>query len=753
MTRRFGSAWRIMAVAVVFALTVTLLASLGVRASPGESIPPTLRSITWLDNDSDGTINAGDDLVFHFSESMNEFNLSNINQVNERLNSSAAGSTDYGITGALTNWTVGETVLTVTLGDEENIDGGETVNPTNDVKDKQGNSDATSGSGPSIPLPPDTTAPTLLSITWVDDDGDGTINKDDYLVFHFSEAMYQATVTSGDIDTTLPLWPAGYYGFGAGAVWDPSGCWLTVTLADGSVVVGGLTVNPAATVTDMKGNPDETLVAPSVPLAPDTTEPTLIDIGWNDIDPGGLLSGGDELVMSFSEAMNEGTITDGTVNAVLDTTASGGADYGGGPEVQWNTARTKCTVTLDIDHNLTPTGGDMVYPTVAVTDKKGNSADTTTGQAIPTSPSGATEETTKPTLLSITWTDTDSDGTINKDDKLVFHFSEAMKKSTIDATNVNTVLPSTAPGSTDYGAVGAANWNTSGTSLSVTLGVTETVTGGETVNPTAAVTDAKGNIDNTSGAGPAIPLAPDTTKPTLLSVTWTDNDSDGIINESDFLVFNFSEAMGNTSVPNPNTDLPTSPAGYYGAVPGTAWSCGDTVLTLTLDVGAFFTGGETVNPMSTVTDRNGNSDNTSSPAIPLMPDTTPPMLLGISWVDVDGSSFIDSGDNLIFHFSESMNHLTITDGNVNAVLDSTAPDTADYGTTPTVAWNSSIWTECTVTLDDNENIDGGETVDPKEAVTDRRGLSDATMGGGPSIPTEPGAPTPTPTPTATPTTT
>jgi len=49
------------------------------------------------------------------------------------------------------SWNTAETQLTVTLGSDETIAGGETVNPTSAVKDVAGNSDATTAPGKAIP--------------------------------------------------------------------------------------------------------------------------------------------------------------------------------------------------------------------------------------------------------------------------------------------------------------------------------------------------------------------------------------------------------------------------------------------------------------------------------------------------------------------------------------------------------------------------------------------------------------------------
>ncbi|MBA7470692.1 hypothetical protein ES707_05979 [subsurface metagenome] len=113
-------------------------------------------------------------------------------------------------------------------------------------------------------------------------------------------------------------------------------------------------------------------------------------------------------------------------------------------------------------------------------------------------------DTTAPTLDSITWTDVDDSDTINADDTLRFNFSEAMDTDTITATNIDARLP-TSPSHT-YGELTATDlsWNDDEDQLTVTLGSDEAIEGGETVDPTSAVTDVACNPDATTGTGPAI---------------------------------------------------------------------------------------------------------------------------------------------------------------------------------------------------------------------------------------------------------
>ena len=106
-------------------------------------------------------------------------------------------------------------------------------------------------------------------------------------------------------------------------------------------------------------------------------------------------------------------------------------------------------------------------------------------------------------MTGIDWTDVDDSNTINENDTLCFKFSEAMDTGTINATNIETMLP-TDP-SHSYGTLTAddLSWSYSDKWFWVILGSGETIVGGETVDPSDSVTDVAGNPDNTT-APPAI---------------------------------------------------------------------------------------------------------------------------------------------------------------------------------------------------------------------------------------------------------
>ena len=614
-----------------------------------DTTAPTLLSINWKDTSGDGKMGGGDDLIFCFSEQMEATTITAAT-VNTVLDSSATGTTDYGTIafGLIVRW--GSTYaggtdcwVDVQLGtDCSTALGGATVDPTAAVTDKKLNPDASTAV--SIPLPPDSTPPTLIGIGWNDSDLNSLITPNDQLIFAFSEAMDTTIIVPGNIDTLLkPSGPMPAYTYGTGTLatlsWDGTKTLLTVTLgtAGGGAILpqGNESVDPTAAVLDAAGNADNTLgTGPRIPITPatvtkETTTPTLRSVTWVDTNTDGNIGPGDQIVFSFSESMNTSPIDTPTeINQKLDSMAPGTNDYGTVAAVAvWNTPKdTMLTVTLGSDCSTQLGGiynanGRTVNPTSAVTDKAGN-ADATTGvgPAIPLAP-----DTLQPTLLSISWVDTDADFTIDSTDVLRFSFSESMKTTTWPPDTSDIDLDSSAVGAVDYNTAGDV-WSADGTRLSVTLGATPSIdlVDGKlscTVNPSPRVTDVKGNTDGTQGNGPAIPLPPDKTNPTLTSIVWSDVDGNGQMNQGDRLVFQFSEAMRDTdiaSVADLNTRLDSTALGVldYGdgfttPLPLFSWTVPSyTELTVTLGAGEQIDGGEWVNPTDAIHDRIGNRDMT-----------------------------------------------------------------------------------------------------------------------------------------------
>ena len=108
-----------------------------------------LEDVDWVDSDDSDTLNEGDKLVFEFSKPVDTDTLDSCSEVNEKLNTSAEGTKDYG-TDCTVSWSSDGTRLTVTLGEGETLTGTEKVNPKSTVEDEDGNPDVTPGTGPEV---------------------------------------------------------------------------------------------------------------------------------------------------------------------------------------------------------------------------------------------------------------------------------------------------------------------------------------------------------------------------------------------------------------------------------------------------------------------------------------------------------------------------------------------------------------------------------------------------------------------------
>jgi hypothetical protein len=146
----------------------------------------------------------------------------------------------------------------------------------------------------------DTENPILVSVVWSDTDGSTDISDSDYLVFTFSEDIDTSTVTSGNIDTRLPLTGTGNtYGTTPTVTWTSNSV-LNVTLDVGVDIIDNDSVNPAVGVTDTWGNPDATSSAPEIQ---DDVVPVVTGVDLStlyDADVGNV-----SLNITFSEPMNQ----------------------------------------------------------------------------------------------------------------------------------------------------------------------------------------------------------------------------------------------------------------------------------------------------------------------------------------------------------------------------------------------------------------------------------------------------------------
>lgn len=130
----------------------------------------------------------------------------------------------------------------------------------------------------------------------------------------------------------------------------------------------------------------------------DKTSPFLISVAWNDLDSSTQLSGGDTLILTWSETMATTTLSTGNLDTNLSLTNSHTfGTTGASPTplaIGWNSAGTVLTITLG--SNTTATGADHVLPLgSAVFDAVGNQNSQRTAISLPdtTPPLGVTGNT------------------------------------------------------------------------------------------------------------------------------------------------------------------------------------------------------------------------------------------------------------------------------------------------------------------------------------------------------------------------
>jgi hypothetical protein len=99
---------------------------------------PSISSVAWSDLSGDKHINATDEMIITFSESMD---TSTIDVMDADADLGLSNSHTFGTTGLGFSWTSNDTILAVTLGAGTTIVSGDTVNPAVTVLDVAGNTD------------------------------------------------------------------------------------------------------------------------------------------------------------------------------------------------------------------------------------------------------------------------------------------------------------------------------------------------------------------------------------------------------------------------------------------------------------------------------------------------------------------------------------------------------------------------------------------------------------------------------------
>ena len=438
MKKRFNLTWRIVTtMLLLLALMPALVGGVAVAATYGDTTKPHLLSISWADADVNGRINAGDNLIFYFDESMDVSSLNEVSVINARLDSTADSplGNDYGSTGVVFAWGLSDTRLTITLGaDCRDTLAGKTVNPSDAVKDKQGNIDDTTAPGPKIPIAPDSTdnyAPRLLSVTWMDHNLvgadphnlNGIIDSGDWLVFLFSESVSSTLPTAANIDTYLGMGTHIVGTAGANAItWWAGNTRLMVQLATGEQIVGGETVTPA--FVDWHGNTCNTSSTVTIPLPPNPNPPALVDVLWYDQGGTGSVDLNDWLILRFSESVDSTGVNSGNVANYFTMPATfwgatGPADFG------TDTAGTMWKIKFSATPGATIGSTINLNPAFPIVDRGDDRQCSVSATAVigtkTTDNAPASADIYAPILRSICWWDMNNDGIHNPADLLLFY--------------------------------------------------------------------------------------------------------------------------------------------------------------------------------------------------------------------------------------------------------------------------------------------------------------------------------------------
>ncbi|WP_341328737.1 SwmB domain-containing protein [Methylotuvimicrobium sp. KM2] len=510
---------------------------------------------------------------------------------------------------------------------------GDDANATQDLAGNDAASFTNSPVTNTVPVTPDTTAPTLLNAE--------TSTDGNSLVLTYDEALDAANPpAAGDFEVNVNGNPVTVSGVTV------SGDTVTLNLA--TPVVNGDTVtasytdpsagDDAAATQDLAGNDaasfSDTAVANNVPVIPDTTPPVLLNAETS--------TDGNSLVLTYDEALdaaNPPAAGDFEVNVNGNPVAVSGVTVSGD------------TVTLDLGTAVVngdtvtasytdPSAGDDA---AATQDLAGNDAASFSDSPV-TNNVPVTPDTTPPVLLSAA---TSADGS-----SLVLTYDEAL-----DAANPPAIgsFAIEVNGST----VAVTGVTVSGDTVTLDLGTA--VVNGDTVTASytdpsagddaAATQDLAGNDAASFSDSPVtnnVPVTPDTTPPVLLSAeTSTDGNS---------LVLTYDEALDAANPPAIGS-FAIEVNGSTVAVTGVTVS-GDTV---TLDLGTAVVNGDTVTASYTdpsagddaaaTQDLAGNdaasfSDSPVTNNVPVTPDTTPPVLLSAE-TSTDGNSLVLTYDEAL----------------------------------------------------------------------------------------------------------
>ena len=382
------------------------------------------------------------------------------------------------------------------------------------------------------------------------------------------------------------------------------------------------------------------LSAESVSVVTDNTPPTICKVIQNDWDGNGGLNGGDEVIFVFDNDedatngcttdVNYQTITDPNTDFIIKRSGSSVSNpFGQGAGFwvdQWD--KHAGELHINLGQGASVQSGDTIWAVAgAVTDVAGNAMQSATAQITLAQAKGG--EITK-----VVYTDNGDSGFVDSGDVFVVHFNTAIDTDTLGIYDGETVteldwgLPIEHNFEANYGGEytfiektwGSATgtWNGDYTQLSITLGEGHVLDDSDFVLAYSVRTEEGGTIGH--------PGIIDLSSPELKEVVGdpTLAGEPTAFEAGDQLIFIFSEPMaGETILPGDlgiidgsiGGDSTVEPLDLEGRI--FRVTLGATGLNITPGITAF-------EPTSTVTDLNGNPDNTPVGGVTVSAGFLPP---------------------------------------------------------------------------------------------------------------------------------
>ncbi|MBT4857029.1 hypothetical protein HON52_02470 [Candidatus Uhrbacteria bacterium] len=581
-----------------------------------EAIPVDMTR-SYKDASANGTIDRLD-VVFSETITVNEcetadFTLAGADIGSVAISACAVSGTDLRLT--LTGAPSNDTNLALTFAyDASN-------GTANSLDDAAGN-DATDITTVALT---DGAIPVLMSFTYQDDDGDGTIDQ--------VTAVFTEDVTIVYADGDWAVTANDLSGFDVSAYDSGNGSASIILTATADVGVTGVAggTEPTIEFTATTGSiSDGTTTVPSLPESgvADGAAMAILAIGYKDINSDGTI---DRLDVTFSEmpTLDECEFGDYTFGGDDSGTIAVSACATSGSDLRLTLSNTPSSDTnIDIEWNYTASSGTS-----------GSLQDGGSEDAASFSDKAVTDQAA-PIKVSQAYKDVNADGQVDRFDIV---FTENIAYDECEAGDYTV-------GGADAGSISIASCATSTTSLQLT--VSSAPSNDTALTLTLAYTAANGtsnSLDDTAGNAVADLTAAaltDLAAPVSTGQTYLDNDTDGKV---DRVTVSFSESITLDECETEDFVFAGTDAGTIAVVDSSGCSVGGSTITFTVanapsnDTSLSFTWSYANNETAGSLLDAASSAVTSVPAVTLT-DLALPQLVSQTYVDANGDGTVDRAD-------------------------------------------------------------------------------------------------------------